>query len=69
MSDELKMCLLKELMFGNDVLDHEHNEDIMMLHDFGFVKLYDDNMQFAATTEMGIEELARLIKLYFVFLN
>ena len=40
-----------------------------MLHDFGFVKLYDDNMQFAATTEMGIEELARLIKLYFVFLN
>ena len=69
MSDELKMCLLKELMFGKDVLDHEHNEEIMMLHDFGLVKLYDDNMQFAATTEMGIEELARLIKLYFVFLN
>ena len=69
MSNELKMCLLKELMFGKDVWDHEHNEDIMMLHDFGLVKLYDDNMQFAATTEMGIEELARLTKLYFVFLN
>jgi hypothetical protein len=69
MSDELKMCLLKELMFGKDVWDHEHNEGIMMLHDFGLVKLYDDNMQFAATTEIGIEELARLIKFYFVFLN
>jgi len=69
MSDELKMMLLKELMFGKDVWDHEHHEEIMFLNDFGFVKLYDDNMQFAATTEMGIEELARLIKLYFVFLN
>jgi hypothetical protein len=69
MSDELKMMLLKELMFGKDVWDHEHHEQIMMLHDFGFVKLYDDNMQFTATTELGIEELARLIKLYFVFLN
>jgi len=26
-------------------------------------------MQFAATTEQGIVELERLIKLYFVFLN
>jgi len=69
MSDELKMRLLKELMFGKDVCDHEHHEEIMFLHDFGFVKLYDDNMQFAATTEQGIEELSRLIKLYFVFLN
>jgi len=69
MSDELKMILLKELMFGKDVWDHEHHEEIMFLNDFGFVKLYDDNMQFAATTELGIEELARLIKLYFVFLN
>lgn len=69
MSDELKMMLLKELMFGKDVWNHEHHEEIMFLNDFGFVKLYDDNMQFAATTEQGIEELSRLIKLYFVFLN
>jgi hypothetical protein len=69
MSDALKMELLKELMFGKDVWDHEHHEEIMYLYDFGYVKLYDDNMQFAATTEQGIEELSRLIKLYFVFLN
>jgi len=69
MSDELKMSLLKELMFGKDVWDHEHYNEIMMLYDFGFVKIYDDNMQFTATTEAGIEELSRLIKLYFVFLN
>jgi hypothetical protein len=69
MSDELKMRLLKELMFGKEVWDHEHHEEIMILHDFGLVKLYDDNMQFVATTEQGIEELSRLIKLYFVFLN
>ena len=62
MTDELKMSLLKELMFGKDV-------EIMMLYDFGLVKIYDDNMQFTATTESGIEELSRLIKLYFVFLN
>jgi hypothetical protein len=69
MSDALKMELLKELMFGKDVWNHEHHEEIMYLHDFGYVKLYDDNMQFTATTEQGIEELSRLIKLYFVFLN
>lgn len=69
MKDELKMALLKELMFGKEVWDHEHNAEIMMLHDFGFVKVYDDGVQFAATTESGIEELGRLIKLYFVFLN
>lgn len=56
-------------MFGKDVWDHEHYNEIMMLYDFGFVKIYDDNMQFTATTESGIEELSRLIKLYFVFLN
>lgn len=69
MSDELKMMLLKELMFGKDVCDHENREEIMILHDFGYVKVYDLNMEFTATTELGIEELERLIKLYFVFLN
>ena len=69
MSDELKMMLLKELMFGKNVWDHEYREEIMILHDFGYVKVYDLNMEFTATTELGIEELERLIKLYFVFLN
>lgn len=69
MSDELKMWLLKDLMFGKDVWDHENNEEIMQLHDFGYVRVYDDNVQFAATTELGIQELSRLIRLYFVFLN
>jgi len=69
MSDELKMMLLKELMFGKDVWNHENREEIMILHDFGYVKVYDLNTEFAATTELGIEELERLIKLYFVFLN
>lgn len=65
----MKMWLLKDLMFGKDVWDHENNEEIMQLHDFGYVKVYDDNVQFAATTELGIQELSRLIRLYFVFLN
>ena len=69
MSDELKMWLLKDLMFGKDVWDHENNEEIMQLHDFGYVKVYDEDVQFAATTELGIQELSRLIRLYFVFLN
>jgi len=69
MSDELKMWLLKDLMFGKDVWDHENNPEIMELHDFGYGKVYDSNTQFAATTELGVQELSRLIKLYFVFLN
>jgi len=69
MKDELKMCLLRELMFGKEVFDHEHREEIMMLHDFGFVEVYDTDNEFTATTELGVEELNRLIKLYFVFLN
>ena len=69
MSDELKMSLLKELMFGVDVWDHEHHGEIMFLHDFGLVKVYDEDLQFTATTEDGVLELERLIKLYFVFLN
>ena len=63
------MWLLKDLMFGKDVWDHENNEEIMQLHDFGYVKVYDEDVQFAATTELGIQELSRLIRLYFVFLN
>ncbi len=69
MTDELKMSLLKELMFGKDVWNHEHHEEIMFLHDFGLVKVYDEDLQFTATTEEGVLELKRLIKLYFVFLN
>lgn len=46
MTDELKMSLLKELMFGLDVWNHEHHEEIMFLHDFGFVKVYDEDLQF-----------------------
>lgn len=69
MSDELKMMLLKELMFGKNVWDHENREEIMILHDFGFVEVYDTDNEFTATTELGVEELNRLIKLYFVFLN
>jgi len=69
MSDELKMSLLKELMFGVDVWNHEHHKEIMFLHDFGLVKVYDEDLQFTATTEAGVLELERLIKLYFVFLN
>ena len=69
MSDELKMSLLNELMFGLDVCNHEHHEEIMFLHDFGLVKVYDEDLQFTATTEEGVLELKRLIKLYFVFLN
>lgn len=69
MSDELKMSLLKELMFGVDVWNHEHHEEIMFLHDFGLVKVYDEDLQFTATTEDGVLELERLMKLYFVFLN
>jgi len=69
MTDELKMSLLNELMFGLDVCNHEHHEEIMFLHDFGFVKVYDEDLQFTATTEEGVLELKRLIKLYFVFLN
>ena len=69
MTDELKMSLLKELMFGKDVWNHEHHEEIMFLHDFGLVKVYDEDPQFTATTEEGVLELKRLIKLYFVFLN
>ena len=56
-------------MFGMDVWDHEHHEEIMFLHDFGLVKVYDRDLQFTATTEYGLSELERLIKLYFVFLN
>jgi hypothetical protein len=41
----------------------------MFLHDFGLVKVYDEDLQFTATTEDGVLELKRLIKLYFVFLN
>ena len=69
MTDELKMSLLNELMFGLDVWNHEHHKEIMFLHDFGFVKVYDEDLQFTATTDDGLSELERLIKLYFVFLN
>ena len=69
MSDELKMSLLGDLIFGMDVWDHEHHEEIMFLHDFGLVKVYDEKLQFTATTEDGLSELSRLMKLYFVFLN
>jgi hypothetical protein len=69
MTDELKMSLLNELMFGLDVWNHEHHEEIMFLHDFGFVKVYDEDLQFTATTDDGVLELKRLIKLYFIFLN
>lgn len=69
MSDELKMCLLRKLMFGDHIDDHEHNGEIMQLYDFGLVELYGDENNFAATNENGMIELARLVKLYFVFLN
>ena len=52
-------------MFGITSITRE----IMFLHDFGFVKVYDEDLQFAATTDDGVLELKRLIKLYFVFLN
>ena len=69
MSDELKMGLLRNLMFGDYIDDHEHNSEIMQLYDFGLVELYGDKKNFAATNENGMIELARLVKLYFVFLN
>ena len=69
MSDALRMTLLKELMFGKEIWDLEYRNEIYMMYDFGLIKVYDQNLEFAATTELGIEELHKLIKLYFVFLN
>lgn len=66
MNDMDKARILHQMMNGSHI-NEDDIDDVIDLCTDGYLKLYDNGI--AATTELGIMEFERIIKLYLIFLN